>query len=201
MKERPILFKGRLVRAILEGHKTQTRRVIKRQPFATPTQPEEVNVEVGKTEVRIEVDVGRCPYGEPGDQLWVREAWRQKFCTKHDGENSIPTNPCECGGAYAADSPDPKLSIFKWKPSIHMPRWASRIQIAVVSVKVERVQEITVKDACAEGVFHGGYYATEPPMPYPIATFKRLWDTINRKRGFGWESNPYVWVVEFKRIR
>jgi len=198
MKEHPILFSGEMVRAILEGHKTQTRRVVKN--------PERLD---GLMLAGEEPDW--CPYGGPGDRLWVRETW------------GVGTRPCPHRGwvdgiEYRADTaylegPDllhlrtdvepPDTFEFDavpdgWRPSIHMPRWACRTVLEVVSVRVERLQEITEEDARAEGF-------PDPPgqnRMYPDRArywFQNLWDSINAKRGHPWDLNPWVWVVEFQK--
>jgi hypothetical protein len=165
MNERPILFSGEMVRAILEGRKTQTRRVIKPQ-------------------LRINY---KCPYGQPGDRLWVRETWQ---CFKPNTEEIINPNTVNIRAlAYRATNE----WRGKWRPSIHMPRWASRITLEITAVRVERLQDIGEVDAMREG---------DPTCENThIDWFRALWDSINAKRGYSWESNPWVWVVEFQRIR
>lgn len=183
MKERPILFSGETVRAILEGRKTQTRRACK--------------FRLGQDEVMTELRDGslkrteECsPYGKPGDRLWVRETWaKQEFHTQ----------PLKI--RYRADHDDEAGLPWSWKPSIHMPRWASRINLEITGIRVERVQDISEEDAEAEGVHgcdwgHGMDYGGKPCYCKP---FEALWDSINAKRGYSWDSNPWVWVVEFKQ--
>lgn len=179
MKEKPILFSSPMVKAILDGSKTQTRRVIKPQP-----------IWIGDPSVQFKTQdcnpkgIIKCPYGQPGDRLWVRE----KF--------SYPTGYSYVGGIwYWADGQPDKGDWIKPKPSIHMPRWASRITLEVVSVRVERLQDISESDSRAEGV----RYSEEEIRPYTCA-FVDLWDSINAKLGYGWDVNPWVWVVEFKRV-
>ncbi len=159
MKEKPIIFSTEMVRAILEGRKTQTRRVVKPQP------PEGETVHVAYSETWGV----KCPYGKPGDQLWVRETWNG---TKNTGFY------------YRAD---PGTCAGKWKPSIHMPRHASRMYLGIINVRIEPLQYITVREAKAEGVEN-------------LWEFVKLWDTINAKRGYPWIMNPWVWVVEFRRM-
>ena len=217
MKERPILFNGEMVRAILEGRKTQTRRVVKPQPI----------LERGLWKMGGQFSAGwsegtrsvpcmpghslctRGPYGSPGDRLWVRETW------------GVATRPCPYQGwrdgiEYRADVawmdderdllplhepeiPDEVGDFYGdydkegWRPSIHMPRWASRIMLEVKAVRVERLQEITEEDARAEGVEMVG-----PASLTSRSSFAKLWDSINAKRGYGWDTNPWVWVVEFE---
>lgn len=193
MKERPILFKDEMIRAILEGRKTQTRRVVK----------------LPKNHVwgSFSVDKLRCPYGKPGDRLWVRETWRHI-----DGGVMCDA----AGGVIDAFEPetiyraDRKNLNRRWKPSIHMPRWASRIMLEITGVRVERLRDISYQDAQAEGV----QTETADPWFYHISTernvydfaadepqgsFRKLWESIN---GAGsWNKNPWVWVVEFKRVQ
>ena len=176
MKERPILFNAPMVRALLAGTKTQTRRIVKARDL------EWVDVHQG---LREPDNAERCPYGQPGDRLWVRET----FGHFERNENFAPG----CEVFYRADGES--LALEPWRPSIHMPRWASRITLEVTGVRVERLQGISEADAIAEGVRNslhlpGGRFARE--------NFEHLWWTVN---GDGsWESNPWVWVVEFKAI-
>jgi len=227
MKEYPILFSGEMVQAILDGRKTQTRRVIKDQP-ALPYLWNKVSPngfqmwtsnpqqgEKGNTELRL------CPYGAPGDRLWVRETWRAvELDNGNDGilykadnhfksiENSQAAADLWCD-AYA----DRKYGN-KWRPSIFMPRWASRILLEVTDVRVERVQEISDEDAIKEGIqdvchcgdyIEGhGYHSGHSPTPmdgYAVNEFSILWDSINAKRGYSWESNPWVWAISFKMVK
>lgn len=231
IKERPIIFSGEMVRVILDGRKTQTRRVMKPQP------PEWCTEKFGYTMFTPEGHISgrgwyegqraekffKCPYGKVGDRLWVREAWHG---VHEDNQFQIYN--------YRADCPDSEN--YKWKPSIHMPRWASRILLEVTGVRAERVQDISESDAKAEGFdheLHNPYptCATHmppewyelPPSPkgecsgprwdkewYPSSermkrwntrnNFIRTWELLNKERGFGWDTNCWVWVVEFKRV-
>ncbi len=228
MREHPILFSGPMVRAILAGTKTQTRRVVKPQPqpFQSNDRPGRwwwFNVHrKGWPEGRIHeamldaAIIPFCPYGAPGDRLWVRETWKPWPNTA----GPELRGPDDMGAIYAATWD--KSGGHGWKPSIHMPRWASRITLEVTGVRVERLQEISEADAQAEGVEpnwsgpldgwsaeeHGfigvldtnaddqdGYFRTAREA------FQQLWDSINATRGYGWESNPWVWVVEFKAVQ
>ena len=201
MKERPILFSAPMVRAILEGRKTMTRRVVKLRHGA------DVVVTNGQVWKPARVDYAGyvdCPYGQVGDRLWVRESW------KH----------IEGGAVYDAaggimDSNDPE-TIYRasrpnhsgpWKPSIHMPRWASRILLEVTGVRVEQLNEISEADAKAEGaMFHDGRGIGHSGWRHDYkdvhanarSSFARLWESINGPGS--WEANPFVWVIEFKRI-
>lgn len=187
-RERPILFSGPMVRAILEGRKTQTRRPIN-------PQPQRFGFWVKENEL-----LQACPYGKPGDLLWVRETW-QIFRVYEDTWNGgyeadlwdgpIPRErPNHAWVTYAADDPGGR----PWRPSIHMPRWASRITLRITNIRIERLCDISVDGASAEGVEaaidHDG------PMCY-LAEFQRLWDAMHSKRGLRWNANPWVWVMEF----
>jgi hypothetical protein len=206
--ERPILFNTEMVRAILEGRKTMTRRVVKPQPDSVRRS---AFVQSGfETCHGYEIKI---PY-KPGDTLWVRETW-------------LKNAP---GGIskyfYKADAPEEVLGQakafgYKWRPSTHMPRKAARLFLTVKNVRVEQLQEITEEDARAEGV------PWEYSLPDGITKelfesrvgrigfcealesiggqfnykrgFQLLWDSLNAKRGYSWDANPWVWVVEFER--
>lgn len=191
MKERPILFSGPMVRAILEGRKTQTRRVVKPNRSAptashvscTPASDGSYWVEPGGWVA--------CPYGKPGDRLWVRET------ILRIGDRSDPI----CASIYAADGSMTPADAWPWKadrlPSIHCPRGLSRITLEVISVRVERLQAISNEDAKAEGVRE---YDGDEPGDYR-GGFRDLWQSINGKRpGCSWDDNPWVWAIEFKVV-
>lgn len=221
VKERPILFSGPMVKAILDGRKTQTRRVIKPQPTEYAF---EADAAPGFARFGYDYIVGnpsdgivdqtyqilKCPYGQPGDQLWVRENWQ---CFKAGTDQPIPHNPqpalCVTGyqATDAARAKEYNSPEWKgpWKPSIHMPRWVSRIQLEITNVRIERVQEISDRgaqnDCTAEGVFllglghdweERGFSSSEK------CAFHDLWSKINGPES--WDSNPWVWVIEFKRL-
>jgi len=189
MKEHPILFQPWKVRRILEWDWSlgdmQTRRVIK-PPVTDGIWFEGESREWRGSPLSFQLQTWHSPYGMPGDRLWVRETF-DIFTL--EGEN-IPSL------LYKADSTAVPiigtgawlLSLeHKWRPSIHMPRWASRLTLEVVGVYVQRVQQMTVIDCSAEGV-----------VPATLPAFEELWNTINAKRGFGWDVNPWVWVVTFR---
>lgn len=194
MKERPILFSGPMIRAILEGKKTQTRRVMKPQPELW-AQTGTYHYPLDKKPYRgapigsvAAIDAYRCPYGRPGDHLWVRETWQE---TAGDGDV-----------AHVQYRATEKLALnylaSGWRPSIFMPRAFSRIDLEITAVRVERVQEITGNDVIAEGIeFPNG---TNPQTAWRDRwePFRCVWDQINAKRGYPWSSNPWVWVVEFR---
>lgn len=202
MKPKPIIFSTEMVRAILDGRKTQTRRVIK---VTNPNEWEGINncrdSECGASVpcylYRPEATEGRgihYPRYDVGDNLWVRET----FCEIPYEYERIPIG----GGhitlpkyAYRADSKIDYTGI--WRPSIHMPREAARLFLLVKAVRVERLQDITHVDAQCEGVEMA---SDDELQEYGYrAGFKQLWDSLNAKRGYSWESNPWVWVIEFER--
>jgi len=184
-----------MVRSILDGRKSQTRRVIKPQPHS-------VDVLENYDDLRStpldgwmafrddDMEIINCPYGIPGDRLWVREKWQ---AINLDGQwwhevkehrelyNWAWTNPVE--PAYKETPP-------RWLPSIHMPRAASRINLEVVSIRVEQVQDASYHDLEAEGM-RGSIHDA-------MINYISLWDTLNAKRGYPWTDNPWVWVIEFK---
>jgi hypothetical protein len=190
MKELPILFSGSMVRAILEGRKTQTRRVIKPQPrlgWGYRLTAEFKAVQVSTTGVRDRVFI-KCPYGQPGDRLWVRETWR---CPDGRSKRIL----------YGADYANPGAG---WHSPIRMPRRASRITLEITGIRVERVQEISEEDAEAEGCSKEPIGAEGRALEGMHFTarkqFAGLWDSINAKRGFGWGLNPFVWVLYFRKL-
>ena len=193
MKELPIIFSGEMVRAILDGRKTQTRRVVKPQPNPGP-QGKMISLGGGYW-AALDGDMWgewKCPYGQLGDLLYVREA----FTVVEDSTIEDP------GMYYRADGDLPSHidDSVKWKPSIHMPKWAARFWLEVTGIRVERVQDISEEDAEAEGapkdrVIGYGSIGNKTHRE----GFILLWDAINHKRpGCSWEDNPYVWIVEFK---
>jgi hypothetical protein len=197
MKERPILFSGPMVRALLDGSKTQTRRVVKPRKdanFGCMLMPRELAGEINQGEY------SNCPYGQPGDRLWVRESLF--LSTETNRHHYSATGIALPGVDYEAEPPPaiglPARSI----PSIHMPRWASRITLEIVSVRVERLQDISEADAIAEGVTDTGAIILgrmAEDVTGPIAEYAVLWESINGPGS--WDANPWVWVVEFKRVQ
>ena len=214
MKERPILFSAPMVQAIREGRKTQTRRVCKASTISTSLEGVDGGVATFSRlygdgpghEVQEDVYQLRCPYGKPGDRLWVREGFKRIA----SGEVKNGYGEVRYGFAYKADGatiwaprttiihdlsgqPDTGPMQFQprpWKPSIHMPRIASRILLEVTDVRVERLQDISEEDVIAEGRLNEIIYGT--------GWYRGLWESID---GAGsWDVNPWVWCVSFKMI-
>lgn len=224
MKERPILFKGAMVRAILDGRKTQTRRIMKPQPTENPNKPRGHWYPDSSVQSMVDVEgflqndhdstiAGCfCPHGKPGDRLWVRETWQGPLVEEGgdypDGYYSPEFCEYKADGGPAPEfvTPDDEL-VQRWRPSIHMPRWASRITLEITGVRVERLQDISTSAAASEGLVQlpaSGRYAISQGDQYfggashdVREVFSWLWESIN---GAGsWSANPWVWVVEFKR--
>ncbi len=209
MNERPILFSGEMVRAILEGRKTQTRRVIK----ANKKTAWLINGDWADSYIKDPGNylVEACPFGRPGDRLWVRETFCPVDDTSMGGEKWIDyraTPKYESSHPAGWENAPDDEDALKWKPSIHMPRWASRITLEIVNVRVEKLQEITFEDVKAEGTFEWGsdkvrdgvWDGRKRGIPYPMNGFAEMWNSLNAKRGYSWESNPWVWVIEFKKV-
>lgn len=195
--ERPILFSAPMVRALLAGTKTQTRRVVK----DTGLYAIDAAVHGPETAAReLLALASRCPYGQPGHKLWVREAWR----TDSDHDDKPPRDIHE--GVHVWYEAGRGLSAIrglsrmgKLRPGMFMPRWASRITLEVSEVRVERLQAISEADAIAEGIGRtaSGHWLPGP-CDHPEWAYHQLWDQIN---GAGaWDLNPFVWCVSFRRI-
>lgn len=233
-KERPILFSGEMVRAILDGRKTQTRRVVKPQPEEYQTEcffyKNEVYPDSAAMESHLFHNVyggSKFPYGGvysdgSADKLWVREMWNlfRGYCDSEgylddwdiwEGEipkqKPVSDNTRKWSVWYRAEPvwENYDETEFRWRPAIHMPRWASRLTLEVVSVRVERVQDISEDDAVAEGFLpktipwnHNGRIV-QMDIGSPRVVFSQNWD-FNAERGYAWESNPWVWVIEFKKV-
>jgi hypothetical protein len=188
---KPIIFSTDMVRAILEGRKTQTRRILRPRPVKYPIQPVLLDIQPdegarfsygpdrdGNPIIGLKVK----PHYNKGDSLWVRETWRV-----HSSDEGT------CCYEYKADG----KTKGTWRPSIHMPRSAARIYLKVSNVRAERLQNITIDDAIAEGVQDLHVYSDDGL----ISTYKRLWDSLNGMRiGYAWDDNPWVWVYEFERV-
>ncbi|NUP08372.1 MAG: hypothetical protein HOW73_20170 [Polyangiaceae bacterium] len=232
MKERPIIFSGPMVRAIIEGRKTQTRRILRTDaPHVYCISAGGVALEWGPADEDGDPMDGdfRSPYGVAGDRLWVRETWALEELGKIDpidGDRVVWKADRQAAWRvdmaerfYLASDYEPD----RWRPSIHMPRWASRIDLDVASVRVERLQDITEDDARAEGLKKltkdggitwkfgipdrdglpgeddDGQHWQEWEVD-PRKAFAKLWDRINGERA-SWQSNPHVWVVSFARVQ
>ena len=205
MKEQPILFSGPMVRAILEGRKTQTRRVCKVQPKGRNyIRPHDRHgdgpLPGGFVEASYYSAVMQdfdCPYGQPGDRLWVRETFKEYSVLLGDIDGNMVNYRADENGISGP-----------WKPSIFMPRKYCRLILEVKAVRVERLQDISEEDAQAEGIAYQdggkeitqGYLSADGSVLFDTATlaFRDLWDSLNAKRA-PWESNPWVWVIEFEK--
>jgi hypothetical protein len=208
-RERPILFSGPMVRAILDGTKTQTRRVITNlNPTFVAANPTAAHVQ----------NAVPCPYGAPGDRLWVRETWgsvqmheigqhfyggpripdRTQAVYRAGKQMGIPvdgTSPLQFRTEWRDD-----LTPERWRSSIHMPRWASRLTLVIESVRVQRVQEITEDDARAEGVecqCDTGQSEYDGCALSTVDHYANLWDSLNASRGYSWGSDCWVWALTF----
>lgn len=224
MKERPILFSAPMVRAILDSSKTQTRRVVK--PAPEMVADKRIEPWSGNPADLLNLLLASkrgCPYGKPGDRLWVKETWKPKI------SHSCGTDGCDCETVYVDYPAGGDGRYFNGEipaawcmpqaavrgnsvPSIHMPRWASRILLEVVSVRVERLHELNEQDAIAEGIEQipcevpntklWRNYRPEngwtPRVCIPQNSFRSLWESINGVES--WLANPWVWVVEFMRV-
>jgi hypothetical protein len=234
-RERPILFSGETVRAILDGRKTQTRRALRPQPpFLLLTDCETAEkawhwcIDLADANKRSAWDdhaepyLRYCPYGQPGDRLWVRETWALhgnddsypvtvdgSMCAERDAERWYRADTCP--GPYGSSLLPGGAEFYgPWRPSIFMPRWASRLTLEIVSVTVERLQEISEENAKAEGVrpLHEAYPSFSPDQRLTSgeraglhphrSSFAILWDDLNPKQR--WYDNPWVWRIEFKVV-
>lgn len=230
MNAKPIIFNGPMIRAILDGRKTQTRRIAKLTHGGHVKEPNGHR----RWHPQHEHAVKACPYGHPAELLWVRENFAIE-CNQHYqdvytqpktplGPIRWHSNSCdetqwfECPRYQASEpetilvTPDDESSdAMRWRPSIHIPRWASRLTLRITDVRVQRVQEISEEDARAEGVEPEPIPAHDPscmgdcrwcPVPEPSwgEGFRLLWDSINAKRGYGWDANPWVWALSFDVI-
>jgi hypothetical protein len=234
MKERPILFSGAMVRALLDGSKTQTRRIVKLQPvanhrgkFAFDTFTDDEAIESYWQNYPLWGPV-RCPFGKAGDRLWVRETFCLESNRMTDDDAGAPHNdgrPVKRFGDddcywsqphYKASDPEPELWYedmdgpgCRWTPSIHMPRWASRIMLEVIDVRVERLQDISETDALAEGIRQHDQkngWVNECTLAdgkrhfdaSAYGMFQQVWADINGAES--WDTNPWIWVIEFNRV-
>lgn len=222
VRERPILFSGPMVRAILDGRKTQTRRVIRVPRDLLSSADHDVmrfdrmqEYPDGETRAVFDYDGEpnyfglKCPYGEPGDRLWVRETWGEQILDIGDVRQERrfvyrATSERRNGGVVIQDVPSDNGDVTPWRPSIHMPRRVSRLTLEITGVRVERVQDIrhNVSDLEAEGVA----LSSSELFPHTnresklTRVYEKLWDSLNAPRGYGWDVNPWCWVIEFRRV-
>lgn len=215
---KPIIFGGDMVRAILEGRKTQTRRAV------IPSPPEGWRPKVGLFHPTIarrgverpgpevfgasDEEFGvKCPYGQPGDRLWVRETWCQRSedgYVVYNAEGNLDPSCCwyaadgvhvrKCDGDGFAEYRKDGSEASPWRPSIHMPRWASRITLEITAISLDRLQDISEADARAEGAQCPGF----PAAMTDAGAFAKRWEMIHGKGA--WAVNPWVWVVEFRKV-
>jgi hypothetical protein len=218
-KERPILFSGPMVRAILEGRKTQTRRVVKlKKYFKDDIEPLKLTHDV----MAEMIELDGCPYGKPGDRLWVREKHKVRGLCSGCYEYA-----CDCGHFEVTYAADNKINVLGewdcesdfpkneyWRPSLFMPRFLSRLTLGITNVRVERLQDISEADSRAEGITEALNYSGSAgwgdlnSIPFQQHngdlyscknSFMHLWNGIN---GDGsWNQNPWVWVIEFNQIK
>lgn len=217
MKERPIIMSADMVKAILDGSKTMSRRVIKLEDYhrnvwdyCIPHNDKSARL-LGEPYLKVPYDAITdnagtritCPYGQVGDRLWVRETWQVIGDTEEDDYSIL----------YKADNNYPIDRGVKWCSPLFMPRWASRITLEITGVRAERLWDITEEDAIKEGCqliartiqpfeLKPSPRFTAPERPFTHRDhFIGLWDSLNAKRGYGWKTNPWVWGISFTRIK
>ncbi len=213
MKERGMIFNGEMVRAILDGRKTQTRRIMKPQPEPCPRGGHWWPSNVFKTMLHVEDEMQNgkggwgglvgdaCPFGDVGDRIWVRETWADAGASAPDLKLYRANYPEHVPSIYENVPPAKEI---RWTPSIHMPRTASRILLEITDVRVERLNSISQEDAQAEGLELTGWRPTysDPDsggeVMTPYDNFAELWSSIYGDES--WQANPWVWVIEFKRV-
>lgn len=216
MTERGMIFNAEMVRAILDGRKTQTRRIMKPQPEPCPRGGHWWPSNVFKTMLHVEDEMQNgkggwgglvgdaCPFGDVGDRIWVRETWAEAGASAPDLKLYRANYPEHVPSIYENVPPAEEI---RWTPSIHMPRWASRILLEITDVRVERLNAISEEDATAEGIPPAGSLLPDYPGTFltpkgDFATakvaFQRLWESIYGEES--WNANPWVWVIEFKRV-
>ncbi len=217
MKERGMIFNGEMIRAILDGRKTQTRRPIKwkQTRFTEIGEREDGSKWPWSEDAEHVCDYWHpCPFGAVGDRIWVRETWSSDFANYYPNDrvwyaadNNRRLDIEVVDGVRGIYSPESDVHVpFRWQSSIHMPRWASRILLEITDVRVERLNAISEEDARAEGIIDGGCLNCGEPEPCgcanpePDATdaFAYLWQSIYGQEN--WNANPWVWVISFERI-
>lgn len=220
MKERPILFSDQRVRALLSGQQSQTRRIMKSQLFGPGQDNHEgcYGIDVlnnhlqGNRVMGMENLSYHCPYGQPGDKLWVRETWRGPVI-EPDEMAEYQRSPAAFKSArycqYRADTSQfataelDEQEQFGWQAGIHMPRWASRIDLVVTGIRVEKIQDISDDDVIAEGVqtdshFLNNFFTMHSEAVSSKDAYRKQWAL--QYGGTSWEVNPWVWVIEFERV-
>ncbi|EPY7067884.1 TPA: hypothetical protein MYN16_000807 [Klebsiella pneumoniae] len=209
MKERGMIFNGEMVRAILDGRKTQTRRPIKwkQTRFTEIGEREDGSKWPWSEDAEHACDFWHpCPFGAVGDRIWVRETWAEAGASAPDLKLYRANYPEHVPSIYENVPPAEEI---RWTPSIHMPRTASRILLEITDVRVERLNAISEEDAEAEGIDMEALYDSQDcydciadhnmtGRPTVTGAFKYLWESIYGEEG--WKSNPWVWVIEFKRV-
>ena len=210
MKERPILFSAPMVRAILDGRKTQTRRIVSPQPTLDERgllwwnwSKNAGSASIDRPGQPSEEWLARCPHGQSGDRLWVRESFWGCDTPGYGDQPCVVYDDEWHGKEYRPTEIRPWARKFGRIPSIHMPRDCSRILLEITGVRVERLNDCSEADAITEGIERDGdgwlSYAGGSCVGFPTTSYASLWDSIN---GAGaWETNPWVWVVEFRRVR
>ncbi|EDX0900972.1 hypothetical protein AB5G42_005076 [Salmonella enterica subsp. enterica serovar Teko] len=221
MKERGMIFNAEMVQAILDGRKTQTRRVLATYQDAVKFCPEwdvngkQIFIVLGEkdhTGMNPVITAIPCPFGQPGDRIWVRETFRV-----HSRATDVATLVYRASVRNSWTEQTHRVPVAvcnkpatpeKWTPSIHMPRWASRITLEITDVRVERLHSISERDALREGLFQlpaSGRYCLQPGMQYfgmashsAKEVYSWLWASIYGEES--WAANPWVWVIEFKRV-
>ncbi|MFA4145455.1 morphogenetic protein [Enterobacter hormaechei] len=208
--ERGMIFNGEMVRAILDGRKTQTRRIMKNQPAGdypdTPALIRSVDGGFQWYGHYGESRIFNCPFGAVGDRIWVRETWADAGASAPDLKLYRANYPAHVPTHYENLPP---ASDIRWTPSIHMPRWASRITLEITGVRIERLNGISEADAEAEGIDMDALADSQDcydciaghnmtGRPTATGAFKYLWESIYGSDS--WRANPWVWVIEFKRI-
>lgn len=208
MKERPIIFNADMVRAVLDGRKTQTRRIMKVQPESNQLGLLRITASTNRSDTgkyhwaesnatgnHVRSKLFACPYGAVGDRLWVRETWAEAGGSAPELQLYRANYPAHVPSKY--ENVPPPESI-RWRPSIHMPRWASRITLEITGVRVERLQNISQEDAKAEGCWYGRGGGEPDFAVSPADHFPTLWASIYGEES--WKADPWVWVIEFKRV-
>ncbi|WP_345756790.1 hypothetical protein [Klebsiella quasipneumoniae] len=214
MKERGMIFNGEMTRAILDGRKTQTRRPIKwkQTRFTEIGEREDGSKWPWSEDAERACDFWHpCPFGAVGDRIWVRETFCPVDDTQYGGEKWVDyraTPKFEASHPAGWDCAPNDAEALKWRPSIHMPRWASRILLEITNVGVQRLQDISSGDAVREGIYQlpaSGRYCISPGDQYfgwashsAKEVYSWLWSSIYGEEN--WKANPWVWVIEFKRV-